>query len=346
MNILALESSCDETAAAVVKDGRYILSSKVNSQIDIHAVYGGVVPEIASRAHTEAISHLTKSALEDAKMTMNDIDAIAVTNCPGLIGALLVGVNFAKSLAFKYNLPLIPVHHIRGHIAANYVHFNGEENKEFLEPPFSSLVISGGHTSLINVNSYTDFEIIGATRDDAAGEAFDKVARLLGLCYPGGAKLDALASQSKTKSIPFPKASLKDNPFDFSFSGLKTNAINYLHNAQQAGKEIDKADFAASFTDAVVSAIVTNVEKLFLDKEKFTSGKFVLAGGVSANSHIRKAISDLCDKHGVKLFVPPLCLCGDNAVMIGAQGYYEYKSGKKCADTSLNAYATMDVDKL
>ncbi|MBE6681497.1 MAG: tRNA (adenosine(37)-N6)-threonylcarbamoyltransferase complex transferase subunit TsaD [Ruminococcaceae bacterium] len=346
MLILGFESSCDETAVAIVRDGREILANKISSQIEIHALYGGVVPEIASRAHTEAISSLTNEALEEAGLSLSDIDAIAVTNCPGLIGALLVGVNFAKSLAYKLGIPLIPVHHIRGHIAANYCYFDGNDGRELLVPPFTSLVMSGGHTSLIGVNGYTDFEILGATRDDAAGEAFDKVARLLSLPYPGGAKMDKLAYEGDKNYITFPQAQVKDSPFDFSFSGLKTAAINYIHKLEQNKAEYNKADIAASYTDAVVKAITKRVELLFEDNEKFKTKKFVLAGGVSANSHIRRAIAELADKYGVKLYVPPLSLCGDNAVMIASQGYYEYTVGNKTAGTNLNAYATMGIDEV
>lgn len=346
MLILGFESSCDETAVAIVRDGREVLANKISSQIEIHALYGGVVPEIASRAHTEAISNLTNEALQEAGVSLSDIDAIAVTNCPGLIGALLVGVNFAKSLAYRLNIPLIPVHHIRGHIAANYCHFDGNDGRELLEPPFTSLVMSGGHTSLIKANSYTDFEILGATRDDAAGEAFDKVARLLSLPYPGGAKMDKLAYEGDKNHISFPQASVKDSPYDFSFSGLKTAAINYIHKLEQNKTEYNKADVAASYTDAVVKAITKRVEMLFCDRENFKEKKFVLAGGVSANSHIRKAIAELADKYGVKLFVPPLSLCGDNAVMIASQGYYEYTIGNKTAGNNLNAYATMGIDEV
>ena len=343
MNILAIESSCDETAAAVVKDGRYVLSSRVNSQIDIHALYGGVVPEIASRVHTESISHLVKEALEQASMTLKDIDAIAVTQCPGLIGALLVGVNFAKGLAYSNNLPLIPVHHIRGHIAANYTHYNGKNDPQFLEPPFTSLVISGGHTSLIDVKTYTDFEILGATRDDAAGEAFDKIARLLGLNYPGGAKMDALAKNGNPDAIPFPVANVKDFEYDFSFSGMKTAAINYIHTSEQKNDVLNKEDVSASFTKAVVKSLTSRIE-LLLSKGK--TKKFVLAGGVSANSHIRSAVCDLCNKYSVTPYLPPLSLCSDNAIMIGAQAYYEFMADKKTADLSLNAFATMGIDEM
>lgn len=342
MDILAIESSCDETAAAVVRDGRYILSNAVASQIDVHALYGGVVPEIASRAHTEAINGIVSQALSEAGKTIDEIDAIAVTNRPGLIGALLVGLSFAKGLAYANKLPLIPVHHIRGHIAANYTYFNGE-NGDILEPPFTALVMSGGHTSLINVNSYTDFECIGATRDDAAGEAFDKVARLMGLTYPGGAKMDALAKEGNPDAVDFPQAQVKDCPYDFSFSGLKTAAINYLHTKEQKNEPVVPEDVAASFTKSVSSAICSRLQKLFVSPE-FKSKKLVLAGGVSANSHIRKNVEDICKTYRVKFYCPPLSLCGDNAAMIGAQAYYEYvaQSGDFC-DYSLNAYATSDV---
>ena len=346
MLILGFESSCDETAVAIVKDGREILANKISSQVEIHALYGGVVPEIASRAHTEAIASLTSEALCEAKLTLFDIDAIAVTNCPGLIGALLVGVNFAKSLAYKLGIPLIPVHHIRGHIAANYCHYDGKDGKALLEPPFTSLVMSGGHTSLIGVNSYTDFAVLGATRDDAAGEAFDKVARLLSLPYPGGAKMDRLAYEGDSSYIEFPQASVKDCPYDFSFSGLKTATINHIHKLEQNKAEYNKADIAASYTKAVVKAISKRVELLFCDSEIFKVRKLVLAGGVSANSHIRREIELLANKYDVELFAPPLALCGDNAVMIASQAFYEYKFAGKTAGADLNAYATMGVDEV
>lgn len=342
MDILAIESSCDETAAAVVRDGRQVLSSAVASQIETHALYGGVVPEIASRAHTEAINKIVTEALEKAGKTMNEIDAVAVTNRPGLIGALLVGLSFAKGLSYSYRLPLIPVHHIRGHIAANYTYFNGEDGKK-LEPPFTALVMSGGHTSLIDVKSYTEFECIGATRDDAVGEAFDKVARLIGLSYPGGAKLDKLANEGNPQAIPFPTSQVKDSPLDFSFSGMKTSAINYIHTMSQKNEKICGEDVAASFTNAVCSVITSRLEKLF-DSPQFTSRKLVIAGGVSANSHIRKSIAELCEKKNIEFFCPPLSLCGDNAVMIGAQAYFEYiNKTADFFDYSLNAYATSDV---
>lgn len=346
MKILSFESSCDETAVAIVENGRKILANKVASQIEVHALYGGVVPEIASRAHTEAISALTREALMEASLSLGDIDAVAVTNCPGLIGALLVGVNFAKSLAYQMNVPLIPVHHIRGHIAANYTFFDGSDGKELLEPPFSAIVMSGGHTSLINVNDYCDFKILGQTRDDAAGEAFDKIARLIGLQYPGGAKMDKLAYEGNEKYLSFPKATVKDNPYDFSFSGLKTVGINHLHMLNQNNTPFNKADIAASFTKAVVDEIINRIEKLFNNEASFRSKKLVLAGGVSANSHIRKALKELSEKYGVALYAPPLSLCGDNAAMIGAQAYYEYTIGGVTAGSDLNAYATMEIDKV
>lgn len=346
MKILSIESSCDETCAAVVEDGRRILSNVVASQIDTHALYGGVVPEIASRAHSEAIWGVTEKALSEAGVGMEDIDAVAVTNCPGLIGALLVGVSFAKSLAYAHRLPLIPVHHIRAHIAVTYTFYNGEDGRELLEPPFSALVVSGGHTSLINVNSYTDFEIVGCTGDDAAGECFDKVARLMGFPYPGGAKMDSAADGGNPNAYKFPNAKIKDRPYDFSFSGLKTSAVNTLHNAEQKGESIHKADFAASFTNAVVTAITSRLELLFNDREKFKSRKLVLAGGVAANSHLRRTLEYLCAQNHVKLYLPPKNLCGDNGAMTGAQAYYEYLSHGGYEGLNLNAYATMEADDI
>ena len=350
MKILSIESSCDETCAAVVEDGRKILSNVVASQIETHALYGGVVPEIASRAHSEAIYGVCEKALSDASLTMDDIDAVAVTNCPGLIGALLVGVNFAKSLAYAYNKPLIPVHHIKAHISAIYTVYNGEDGTKRLEPPFAALVASGGHTSLIGVDSYTDFRILGVTRDDAAGECFDKVARLLGFPYPGGAKMDAAAYDGNKKAYKFSDAHVKDCPLDFSFSGLKTSAVNALHTAEQKGEEINREDFASSFTEAVVHAITSRIKILF-ESGDFTSKKLVIAGGVAANSHLRAALTSLCEKHGVELYLPPKKLCGDNGVMTGAQAYYEYmavpeeKRAEAFSNLALNAYATKDCDK-
>lgn len=343
MDILGIESSCDETAAAVVRDGRQVLSNAVASQIETHALYGGVVPEIASRAHTEAIAHIVTEALEKAGKTIRDIDAVAVTNRPGLIGALLVGTSFAKGLAYTAGLPLIPVHHIRGHVAANFTYYDGVQAPR-LEPPFAALVMSGGHTSLLQVSDYTNYTCIGATRDDAAGEAFDKVARLMGLTYPGGAKMDRLACKGNSAAVVFPDSHVKDHPLDFSFSGLKTAAINYLHTCEQKGTPVVREDVAASFTAAVCRAICMRVEHLFRDPS-FTSKKLVLAGGVSANSHIRAALQTLCTKYGVTLYAPPMLLCGDNGVMIAAQGYYEYKAnGADFYDLALNAYATASVE--
>ncbi len=336
MLFLGIESSCDETAAAVVEDGRKIVSSVVASQVDIHALYGGVVPEIASRAHCEAVCTVVKNALDGANITAGDLTAICVTNRPGLIGALLTGVSYAKGLAYSTGKPLVPVHHIRGHIAANYVTF------EQLKPPFIALVISGGHTSLLLCKDYTEYETLGVTRDDAAGEAFDKAARVLGLPYPGGAAMDKLASLGDKKAIKFSRCSVEGSEYDFSFSGLKTNVINYAHTAQQKGAELDdkfKSDLAASFTAAVVDTIS---KRLDLACERYPGLPVVLAGGVAANSHIRAAVADLAAKHGVEFFVPPLKLCGDNAVMIASQGYFEYQKGVR-ADLDLNAQASANV---
>lgn len=330
MKILAFESSCDETAAAVVEDGRKILSDVVLSQIDIHHRYGGVVPEIASRAHTEAICTVYHRALEEAGLTIGDIDAIGVTNRPGLIGALLVGVNFAKSLAFAEKKPLVAVNHIEGHIAALYL------AHPQLKPPFLALVMSGGHTSLVEVKAYTAFSLIGATRDDAAGEAFDKAARVLGIGYPGGKEMDRLAAIGNKEAIPFPPCAIRDHDFDFTFSGLKTAVINYVHNRKQQEMEIVPEDLAASFTKAVCDGIQSRLENAFRTYHHKT---LVLAGGVAANSHIRAAAEEVCRKNGVDLMLPPLSLCGDNGAMIAAQAYYNFMAGER-SDESLNAYAT------
>ncbi|MBQ3230747.1 MAG: tRNA (adenosine(37)-N6)-threonylcarbamoyltransferase complex transferase subunit TsaD [Clostridia bacterium] len=336
MNILGIESSCDETAAAVVEDGRKILSSVVASQIDIHAVYGGVVPEIASRAHTEAICGVVNEALEKAELTINDIDAIAVTNAPGLIGALLTGVSFAKGLAFSSGKPLVPVHHIRGHVAANYL------AHQELEPSFVALVVSGGHTSLMRVEGYTDYKLIGHARDDAAGEAFDKCARVLGLPYPGGAAMDRLASVGDKKKYKFTAGTVDGAEYDFTFSGLKTAVINLVHGETQRGRVIDdefRADIAASFTETLVKSICSRI-KLLLEREG--AQNIVLAGGVAANSHLRAAVKATAEAFGAKLYLPPLSLCGDNAAMIAAQGYYEFLAGVR-GGTDLNAFATKGV---
>lgn len=336
MLVLGIESSCDETAAAVVRDGREMLSNVIASQVDIHALYGGVVPEIASRAHTEALYGVVENALSKASVSLSEIDAIAITYSPGLIGALLTGLSFAKGLSFSSGIPLVPVHHIRGHVAANFlVHPD-------LKPPFIALVVSGGHTSLLRVNSYTEYESIGQTRDDAAGEAFDKAARVLGLAYPGGLMMDRLASVGDKKAIKFSVSSVDGAEYDFSFSGLKTSVINYVHNEKARGREIDdafKADVAASYTDALIRTITTRLE-LLMEREK--AMPIVLAGGVAANSHLRKAVGDLAEKHGVKLFLPPLSLCGDNAAMIASQGFFEYMEGVR-APLSQNAFATKSV---
>lgn len=336
MKILGIESSCDETAAAVVEDGRKVLSSVVASQVDIHALYGGVVPEIASRAHTEAICTVVNEALEKANLTLDGIDAIAVTYAPGLIGALLTGLSFAKGLSYSTGIPLLPVHHIRGHIAANYV------ASPELKPPFIALVVSGGHTSLIKVKNYTEFETVGITRDDAAGEAFDKAARVLGLPYPGGAMMDKLAAEGDKNRFPFTVSKVHDCPFDFSFSGLKTAVINLVHTMEMRGEEIDgalKADIAASFTKAAVKTVSRGVEALYAEGEKLP---LVLSGGVAANSHLRSALKAFTEKIGVGFYVPPLSLCGDNALMIAAQGYYEFSEGKR-APLNQNAFACMEA---
>lgn len=325
MLILSLESSCDETSAAVTLK-REIKSNIVASQVDIHKLYGGVVPEIASRAHTEAISRITYDALEQAGVTLADIDAVAVTNTPGLIGALLVGVNFAKSLAFANSKPLIPVNHIKAHVAAAYFDY------EDLEPPFIAFVISGGHTSIIDVRSYTEFVTIGRTRDDAMGEAFDKVARVMGLSYPGGAEMDKLAKYGDSNAIKFPSAAIKNDTYDMSFSGLKTSVINYLHNKTQKGEEYSKEDVAASFTKTAVESCVKKLEMIP------SLNKLVIAGGVAANSHLRIRLTEYANENNIKLYIPPLYLCGDNAAMIGAQAYYEYMKGNT-AGTNLNAFA-------
>ena len=335
MKILSIESSCDETAAAVVENGRNVLSSVVASQVEEHKLYGGVVPEIASRRHAEAISGVVQQALDEANSTLDDIDAIAVTYAPGLIGALLVGVNFAKGLSLSKNIPLIPTHHLRSHIASNYIAHHD------LNPPFLCLVVSGGHSHIIQVNDYTDMKIIGRTRDDAAGEAFDKAARTMGMPYPGGIHLDKVAEEGNPNAytLPFPK--VVNSPYDFSFSGLKTAVINLIHNASQKGDELPVADLSASFRQAVVNCLTTNLMKAVQDTNSKT---IVIAGGVSANSLLRKTLQQLCDEKGLKLYMPPKNLCGDNAAMVGAQGYYEYLAGN-IADQSLNAFATKSIEE-
>lgn len=338
MYILGIESSCDETAASVVRDGREILSNVVSSQIAIHTLYGGVVPEIASRAHTEAISNVVSEALKPVG-GMEKIDAVAVTNAPGLIGALLVGVSFAKGLAFSAKKPLVPVHHIRGHVAAAYL------SHPELEPPFIALIVSGGHSHIVFVKNYTDYTILGRTRDDAAGESFDKTARILGLGYPGGVKIDALAKSGDPHAIEFPKVGFKDAPYDFSFSGVKTAVINYVHNAEQTGAEINKADVAASFSRAVCSVLTEKATAAVKElSDSLGAGKkLVVAGGVSANSVLRSYLKRSAKENGFSLYLPELQLCGDNGAMIASQGYYEYLAGN-VADESLNAYATESIE--
>lgn len=333
MKILGIESSCDETAAAVVEDGRKILSNIVSTQIEKHKIFGGVVPEIASRLHAESITFVVREALEKADCTLSDIDAIAATYAPGLIGALLVGVNFAKGLSFSSGIPLVPVHHLRSHIAANYITHSD------LKPPFLCLVVSGGNTLLVNVEDYTKFNVIGRTRDDAAGEALDKAARTMGLPYPGGVNLDKEARGGDINAYTFPKPRVDDNPLDFSFSGLKTSVINTIHNAKQKGGEISVKDLGASFLNAVVSSLESHTEKAIVQQNSKT---LVLAGGVSANSMLRQRMTELAEKHNVKIYFPELSLCGDNAAMVAAQGYYEFMTGKR-ADMSLNAAATMPI---
>jgi len=359
MLIFALESSCDETAAAVIRDGRDTLSSELFSQADMHAMYGGVVPEIASRNHVSVIGRLSELALKNAGISKNDIDAVAVTYAPGLIGALLVGVSFAKGLAMALDVPLIPVHHIRGHIAANYIAFPE------LEPPFLCLIVSGGNSIIADVRGYTDIRIIGRSRDDAAGECFDKVARVLGLGYPGGPALDKLAQGNPEQGTvaqknpargnpargnptrggddPFyelPRPVIEGAPYDMSFSGLKTTIVNLVHNAEQKDKPLDKASLAASFIRTVSDILVPRV---MAAASEFGRDKIAIAGGVAANSQIRADFRKAAEAEGRTLFIPPLRLCGDNAAMIGCQGYYEYLAGVS-ADMSLDACATKDTD--
>ena len=336
MYILGIESSCDETSAAVVSmemGERKILSNIVASQIETHRLYGGVVPEIASRAHIEAISGITYTALSEAGLMLSDIGCIAVTSHPGLIGALLVGVNFAKSLAFANGIPLVAVNHVKAHVAAAYLEYGQ------LEPPFTALVVSGGHTSIYKVTSYTDFCEIGATRDDAAGEAFDKIGRVIGMPYPGGAAMDKLAYEGNPKAVKLPSPAMLGDNLDFSFSGLKTAALNYINGARQRGEEPDHADLTASYTAVIVDAITKKIEKAIDD---YGTKTLVLAGGVAANSHIRGALESLCNRKNVEFCRPSLSLCSDNAAMVAAAGYFEYLNGN-FANTSLNASA-LDED--
>ncbi len=320
ITILAIESSCDETAAAVVRNGREILSNVISSQIDLHKLYGGVVPEIASRKHMEKINQVITEAMETAKTDWDDIDAIGVTYGPGLVGALLVGVAEAKAIAYARKLPLIGVHHIEGHISANYI-----ENKE-LEPPFLCLVVSGGHTHLVCVRDYGKYEILGRTRDDAAGEAFDKVARAIGLGYPGGPKIDQLSGEGNADAIIFPKAHITDSPYDFSFSGVKSSVLNYLNGCTMKGETWNQADVAASFQKAVVEVLVENTMR---GVEEYGLKKLAIAGGVASNQALRKAMREACEKNGIAFYYPSPILCTDNAAMIGAAAYYEYIKGTR-----------------
>lgn len=331
--ILAIESSCDETAAAVVKNGREVLSNVISSQIDLHTLYGGVVPEIASRKHIEKINQVTEQALSDANMTWDDITAIAVTYGPGLVGALLVGVSYAKSLAWALKKPLIGVHHIEGHISANYI-----ENKE-LEPPFMCLVVSGGHSHLVKVADYGEYDILGKTRDDAAGEAFDKVARAIGLGYPGGPKIDKVSNDGNPVAIEFPRAKVANNEYDFSFSGLKSAVLNYLNTMEMKGEEVSQADVAASFQQAVVDVLVGHSMRAI---EEYGFNKFAIAGGVASNSHLRAAFEDACNKRGVSFYRPSPIFCTDNAAMIGVAGYYEFMKGMR-SDWNLNAVPNLKL---
>ncbi len=333
MNILAVESSCDETAVAIVRDGRQILCDCIASQVDLHRIYGGVVPEIASRKHIEAIYGLADQALECTGLSRSDIDAVAVTYAPGLIGAVLVGVNFAKAAALAMDKPLIPVHHIRGHIAANYLAYPE------LKPPFLCLVVSGGHTMIVEVKDYTDMNILGTTLDDAAGESFDKVARVLGMPYPGGAALDKAAKAGDETKYVLPRSKPGENPYNMSFSGLKTAALNLIHHAQQVGEDLDIPSLCAAFSAAVSDTLVPRV---VMAMEQTGYRKVAVAGGVAANSRIRADILAAAEKLGAQVYMPPLSLCGDNGAMIGAQAYYEYKAGN-VADMSLNAYATKSI---
>lgn len=333
MNILAVESSCDETAVAIVRDGRQVLTDCIASQVELHRIYGGVVPEIASRKHIEAIYALADQALMEAGLIRDDVDAVAVTYAPGLIGAVLVGVNFAKAAAFAMGKPLIPVHHIRGHIAANYIAYPE------LEPPFLCLVVSGGHTMLVDVQDYTRMEILGTTLDDAAGECFDKVARVLGMPYPGGAALDKMALTGDDRKYELPRSRPGENPFNMSFSGLKTASLNLIHHAEQVGEDLDIPSLCASFSAAVSDTLTPRV---VMALERTGYRKVAVAGGVAANSRIRGDLLRAAGELGAQVYLPPLRLCGDNGAMIGAQAYYEFLAGN-VADMRLNAYATKSI---
>ncbi len=331
--ILAIESSCDETAAAVVKNGREVLSNIISSQIELHKLYGGVVPEIASRKHIEKINPVIREALSEANMKLEDMDAIGVTYGPGLVGALLVGVAAAKALSYAKHIPLIGVHHIEGHISANYI-----ENKD-LEPPFLGMVVSGGHTHLVMVKDYGKYEILGKTRDDAAGEAFDKVARAIGLGYPGGPKIDKLAKEGNPKAVQFPRAHVADAPLDFSFSGLKSSVLNYINSCEMKHEEICRADVAASFQAAVVDAIVSHTIEA---AKTYGMDKVALAGGVASNSALRQAMKERCEAEGLRFYYPSPILCTDNAAMIGCAAYYEYLAGTRHG-LDLNAVPNLKI---
>ena len=318
VTILAIESSCDETAAAVVRNGREVLSNVISSQIALHTLYGGVVPEIASRKHIEKINQVITAALAEADMTLDDMDAIGVTYGPGLVGALLVGVAEAKAIAFAKDLPLVGVHHIKGHVSANFI-----EHPD-LEPPFLCLIVSGGHTHLVVVKDYGDFEILGRTRDDAAGEAFDKVARAIGLGYPGGPKVDKLAKEGNPHAISFPHAKIEGNPYDFSFSGLKSAVLNYWNHAQMMGEQVNRADLAASFQQTVVDSLVS---RAILSAKEYGYDRIAIAGGVASNSALRAGMKEACEKEGIRFYYPSPILCTDNAAMIGCAAYYEYQKG-------------------
>ena len=318
--ILAIESSCDETAASVVKNGRTILSNVISSQIELHKLYGGVVPEIASRKHIEKINQVIEEALEEAEVTLDDLDAVGVTYGPGLVGALLVGVAEAKAISYAKKLPLVGVHHIEGHVSANYI-----EHPD-LEPPFMCLIVSGGHTHLVIVKDYGEFEILGRTRDDAAGETFDKVARAIGLGYPGGPKIDKLAKEGNAEAIQFPKAKLESGPYDFSFSGVKSAVLNYINKCKMQGEEFDRADLAASFQKAVVDTLV---EKAVKAAKEYHMDKLAIAGGVASNSALRGAMENACKKESIQFYYPSPIFCTDNAAMIGVAAYYEYQKGTR-----------------
>lgn len=334
MKILAIESSCDETAAAVVENGTTVLSNVINTQIELHKLYGGVVPEIASRKHIENVSAVVDKALADSGVKKEELDAIAVTYGPGLVGALLVGVSYAKALAFALNKPLIPVHHIKGHICANYI------EDPSLKPPFICLVASGGHSHIVHIKDYCDYEVLARTRDDAAGEAFDKVARVLGLGYPGGPVIQSAAEEGNPQAIHFPRVNMGDDGFDFSFSGVKTAVLNYIHTAEQRGEEINKYDVAASFQEAVIDVLSSHLVEC---AKKCGVDTVALAGGVAANGHLRTRVLEKTKDEGMKLYFPNLELCTDNAAMIGCAAFYEYQNGA-IAGTDLNAVPNLPLE--